>query len=242
LDVRYSGSGVQFQTVEGTLTENNDQDMDWVEIDHMGHPLINQVRLIYENSFEESERREFHAFVSRYSERTVQHAGYLYALVHEEQVVGITAFTVFARTAMIHLSIIATHRERRGQGFGASLLALTMNVGQQWLAERGHPCAGMVWEVERIAAASTETERAIRQKRVAFYEKAGGQIIGDFILPPLRPGQPALDLTVMYRPVFTHAPVPITEIVETVCREAYTLPDDHPGYHTIRATWEQRKS
>ena len=198
--------------------------MEWVEIDHMGHPLLDQVRLIYECPFEESERREFHAFVSRYSERTLEHAGYLYALVEQEQVVGITAFTVFERTAMIHLSIIATHHERRGQGIGVALLTLTMNIGQAWFADRRLTCTGMVWEVERIAAAATETERAIRQKRVAFYEKSGGQIIGDFTLPPLRLGQSSLELTVMYRPVLTHAPVPITEIVKPYAAKPTTCP------------------
>jgi GNAT superfamily N-acetyltransferase len=230
-----------FQTDEGHLADNWNQDLEWVEINHMGNPLLDQVQVIYENSFPESERREFQVFVSRYLERMVQHAGYLYALIQEAQVVGITAFSVFARTGMIHLSIIATHQERRGQGLGAALMTLTMDMGQRWFADRGQNCIGMVWEVERIEAARTETERAVRQKRVAFYEKAGGQLIGDFTLPPLRPGQPALDLTVMYRPASAHMPIPITEIVETVCREAYTLPDDHPGYHTIRATWERRK-
>ncbi|MEO8608772.1 MAG: GNAT family N-acetyltransferase [Chloroflexota bacterium] len=237
----YSGEWCPFSSGEGNLTDNINRVLTWVEITNMQHPLLNQVQLIYESSFVEAERREFHDLVSRYSDRTVEHAGYLYALIQDAQVVGITAFSVFARTSMIHLSIIATRQNQRKRGLGGVLMDFTINNGQVWLADRRQSCLGMVWEVERIEASPTETERAIRQKRVAFYEHSGGHLIGDFTLPPLRPGQQALDLTVMYRPPPANMPMPITEIVETVCREAYDLPDNHPAYLSIRQTWEQRK-
>jgi GNAT superfamily N-acetyltransferase len=220
------------------LTANN---WDAVEINHLHHPLLDQVKYIYETSFPPKERREFHVFINRYSERSPQHAGYLYALVQARQVVGITAFSVFARTGIINLSIIAAHPDMRGQGIGGALLNLTMTEGVAWFTDRGQACAGMVWEVEQVEAAENEAERAERIRRIGFYEKSGGQLIGDFTLPPLRPGQPELYLTVMFRPAVDNRAVPIDAIVETVCRETYTLPDDHPGYSTIRETWERRQ-
>lgn len=219
------------------MTANN---WDAVEINHLHHPLLDQVKYIYETSFPPKERREFHAFISRYSERSPHHAGYLYALVGAGQLVGITAFTVFARTGIIHLSIIAAHPDMRGQGIGSALLNLTMTEGGAWFTDRGQACAGMVWEVEQVEAAASEAERAERIRRIGFYEKFGGQLIGDFTLPPLRPGQPSVYLTIMFRHAAEKGAVPIDDIVETICREAYTLPDDHPGYTTIREGWERR--
>ena len=62
------------------------------------------------------------------------------------------------------ISYLAISPERRGQGYGGELLGL---LGRRFA---GH---ALVVEVESPAAAKSEGDRALRERRIRFYQRAG---------------------------------------------------------------------
>lgn len=92
-----------------------------------------------------------------------------FLLMHGEEELGY-AICAFNGDHVL-VSFIAVSKEKRGMGLGTSLLSM--------LIARYPECWGIVLEVEEPAKALSVADRAVREKRISFYEKAGFRLVPD---------------------------------------------------------------
>lgn len=82
------------------------------------------------------------------------------------------AFTMADSDAhMLLLDYFAVCEEARGKGYGGEALALLKENCTEW--------DGIIFEVEDDESAESESEKMLRQRRIAFYEKNGVEMTNE---------------------------------------------------------------
>jgi GNAT superfamily N-acetyltransferase len=100
---------------------------------------------------------------------------------------------------------IALDPSARGRGQGALLL----HKAKEWLRLHCEGLRGIVLEVERVEDARSEEERALREKRVAFFRAQGVTLLTHgYVQPPAREGHPPVPLSLYWLPVGEPRPDP----------------------------------
>ncbi len=101
---------------------------------------------------------------------------------------------------VVFLVYLALASGRRGQGEGRAVLEAAWSAGVQALASRGRAARGLVWEVDPPETAPDAAERAVRERRLRFFERAGGvQLPRPYLQPPVGRDPAPLPMRLMYR-------------------------------------------
>ena len=202
--------------------------------------LIRQVQWIFEQSFPEEERDPFENMLQAIQRR--EQAGpeecencHFQVAVEEGQAAGASFFNYYPQTRMGFIAYLAVHPSRRNGGLGARLYRhLVGCVAAE--ARTSGPAVGVVFEVEVPELGKDAAERALRQRRIGFYQRNGALVVPNLslIAPPMGSGLPEMPYKIMLHPLEgAHLPLgkhEIEAVVETVLGFSYGLPPDSPYY------------
>jgi GNAT superfamily N-acetyltransferase len=179
-----------------------------LELSQCESEIINQALALYELSFPPAERdpaEGIAASIQRVKEVDVRR-GYVphhFATLQDGQVTGISFYGYFCQARLGFLYYLAVDPAQRGQGLGGWLFRKTAaQLSADASACQGEPPRGLVWEVERPVDAETPDEHSLRQRRIAFYERQGAQLLEglDFLAPPLGEDLPPVRYHIMFLP------------------------------------------
>ncbi len=184
------------------------------EVVSLSDAALLQIKEIYTNSFPPEEQLGDWFFTqgleSRASEpRPGWPVFHLLVAEDEGRVGGFAAANYFATEGdgspinlgfLVYLAVDAAGRSR---GTGALLYAGTLAQLALDAQFRGRELTGMAFTVERPDAATSETERVQRERRIAFYLRQGASLLAsvDYENPPLHEGDDPIPLHLMYHPV-----------------------------------------
>jgi len=171
------------------------------EMTDLDTPLGREALAIYEQAFPESERDSVEHIAAALKnvdpETAVSH---FRALVDEGAVVGFTYFSSYKEYYLGYLKFIAVRAELRGKRYGPILLKDALRqLRADGRRATGWPYLGLVLEVERPETAENEEDRALRERRIRFYQRNSAVMIEnlDYVAPPVAPGQPSLPFHLM---------------------------------------------
>ena len=119
--------------------------------------------------------------------------GYGFCLgLHEKAgLAGYAVFVLCEETGCARLDYFAILKDRRGQGLGHLAFPLFLSYFKEGLPG----IEGLYIESERVLAAENETQRRIRERRIAFYRSCGCE------MTKLRSVLFGVDYSVLYRPI-----------------------------------------
>ena len=162
------------------------------------HPLLPELKAIYQEAFEEDERVNFEE-LSNSAGRHEAGVDYgLVALMLADQPAGLAAWAYETDLNIGYIRYVAVRAGQRGQGLGGRLWQNVMSqIEAQALRAQGSRPRLVVWEIRDAADAPSEEERQHRLRRQRFYERLQGQATFAYICPPVRAGQPELRLLLM---------------------------------------------
>lgn len=132
----------------------------------------------------------------------------------------------------VYLLYLVVDPAQRGKHIGTQLFEAAWRAGQRAMKQRGIHPKGYLWEVEIPALARTSRERALRQKRIHFYEHAGARVLHRrYTMPPVD-GVHTLPMHIMFRPAL-HAVAAIDHdeyhaLVESMYAEKYAVMNHIP--------------
>jgi GNAT superfamily N-acetyltransferase len=150
------------------------------------------------------------------------------AVAGEEEILG---FALAHHVSTIHLgylAYLAVTESQRGLGLGA---ALWSSVLAEWGRLGASAPHWLFLEVERPEVAESAADRALRERRIGWYERFGCQRIhADFQAPPLGPGLPIVPYWVLVRPLRDPdlSPLSVRNALTDIYREIYGLAENHP--------------
>ena len=132
---------------------------------HVQELNLTEIREIYyshmQEAFPQSELRPY----ANIEMLTLKGNYICYGLYEEDKLL---AYAYFSRTADGKYSLLdyyAVLKELRGTGIGSRFFPL--------LSEKMHDMDGVLIEVESVESTDKEDEKALRRRRIAFYEKNG---------------------------------------------------------------------
>jgi hypothetical protein len=138
--------------------------------------------------------------------------------------VGVATAHVLKAPPAIFLVYLAMAKHARGAGGGRALFECTWQLGAARLNEEGSRAIGMIWEVDDPVEVQDEVERSVRDRRIAFFKRLGGDLLPrDYMQPPVD-GVAAVPMRLMYRPAPGGQSVgnpPIEALVRAIYFEKY---------------------
>lgn len=166
---------------DSTKDEASNFKFTWIEADHW----LQDQRWwdIYLNSFPENERDTKEQIHSAVTQGLAQIGRFCLNNVTQ----AITVIYSFSALPITYLHYFAIDRSFRGQGVGGKLLQNLISYADQLNIQRHNKSMGLLWEIEDPLAATSEQERELRLRRVAFYEKQNAFLLPKpFIQPPIQ--------------------------------------------------------
>ena len=164
----------------------------FILITNQDHAYYEAAREIYNASFADDERVPFDALVRWLAADDWQSA--LGVLVDVGKVVAMGSVVFFADYRMGYLPYLAVRDGLRGRGYGQTLVASLLD----WVRERSQKTTGQAprltfWDVRDPEETNREAEKVIRQRRIEFYRRLGGEVLPiAYTYPPVAEGQPAV--------------------------------------------------
>jgi GNAT superfamily N-acetyltransferase len=156
---------------------------------------------LYEQAFPEAERDPVAHIAASLKQADPEGAvSHFHVLLEQETVVGFTYFSTYKAYYLGYLKFIAVRADLRGKRYGPILLRDALRqVRADGRRATGWPYLGLVLEVERPEAAETTEDRALRERRIGFYQRNGAVMLEglDYIAPPVAPQQPSLPFHLM---------------------------------------------
>ncbi|MFN2284518.1 MAG: GNAT family N-acetyltransferase [Anaerolineae bacterium] len=152
---------------------------------------------LYETAFPPSERMlvSFYLCLLREKRDGLHQHHHLLSVQREGVFVGLAHYVVVAEHHLAWLWMFAVTPEARNQGVGAAIYG---EVVQRLPAGT----VAMLIEVERPDLAHTEVERALAERRIAFYRRQGALLLeGVHYVQSVGPHQPPLPMHVMLHPL-----------------------------------------
>jgi GNAT superfamily N-acetyltransferase len=176
-------------------------DADIRSVDDLDIPLAREALAIYEQAFPEAERDPIEHIAAALKNADPETAvSHFRVLVDEGAVVGFTYFSSYKEYYLGYLKFIAVRAELRGKRYGPVLLKDALRqLRLDGRRATGWPYLGLILEVERPETAENAEERALRERRIGFYQRNGAVMIEnlDYVAPPVAPGQPSLPFHLM---------------------------------------------
>lgn len=196
----------------------------------LGSSLADYLKPIYQASFPPAEQVDFAGFIERIDKGTEQ----LFVAWLADKPVGF-AVTMRLEGVNAHLlGYIAVDERARNQGIGGKLLDFLADT----LSMPGN-ASGVIFEAEAIECGQPE-ERALRKRRIDFYQRHGAQIIEcapNYRGPDLSgPGE--VRYTLLWIPLAQDdkAPSgqPLHDLVQALLVQGYQLEDGDPFVKAVR--------
>lgn len=129
-----------------------------------------QVRRIYEDSFLPLERVPFDQMLAS----VVSGREFMLILEEGETVLGFALLRWLVELKMLYLEFIAVDRSDRGRGYGGRILRRIIELAQ---ARPG--ILGVILEVDSPDDEVEEEEKAVRLRRMQFYQRHGAELVED---------------------------------------------------------------
>lgn len=186
----------------------------FVQIQDSQHADFPAVVALYEEAFPPSEKVASSAIAERVDREIYQ----LFVGYEATQVVFMAMFYPMRESEFVLLAYIATHRDYRGQGIGATFLRESVNRLQReakyLLIEAEDPSCG--------------EDKALRQRRVNFYRRIGARTMEGvkFVLPALSREPPA-EMVLMVAPTYQGGRLP-GSLVRQLMTQLYVEGYDRP--------------
>ncbi|MBF5043041.1 GNAT family N-acetyltransferase [Aggregicoccus sp. 17bor-14] len=118
---------------------------------------------------------------------------------------GLAVLHLLQDPDVVFLVYLALAPGVRGQGRGGALLEAAWREGAAALAAQGRVARGLVWEVDPPETAPDAAERAVRERRLRFFTRAGAQPLPTaYLQPPLAAGAGPLPMRLLYRAATAH--------------------------------------
>ncbi len=151
---------------------------------------------IYEDSFPLSER-DSKEIILKAVENNLAIAG-SYQL--QDLTVAIVVFYCLDAPdlSFIFLNYIAIGRAGRNQGLGARLFQSLILQIKTMNAAKTRQYQAIIWEVEEPGEAGPDVELQLRRRRLAFYERLGGQYFQYLFMQPPIDGMTIIPMRLMY--------------------------------------------
>lgn len=142
---------------------------------------------------------------------------------------------------VVFLVYLALASERRGQGEGRAVLEAAWSAGARALAQQGREARGLLWEVDPPETAPDAAERALRERRLRFFERAGGvQLPRPYLQPPVGTDPAPLPMRLMYRAAPGQPATPDAEaLVRAMYAQKYGAVNGLPEAQ-LQTLWAQR--
>jgi len=169
---------------------------------------------IYEDSFPASEREPQNVIL----ESILRGVGMAFRARRGGITFGLATTHVLKNPPAVFLVYLAVARAERSRGTGGELLKSAWESGAVHLSAQGLQPLGLVWEVDPPEADAVDAEA--RRRRVAFFQRHGGQLLDRPYLQPPVNGTTPIPMSLMFRPGEGEGP-PTPETVEALTRAIY---------------------
>jgi ribosomal protein S18 acetylase RimI-like enzyme len=203
--------------------------INFAQLTHVERDRVEPLRAIYFEAFPPSERGDFSNWLNEIEEG----ARWLFLAEVQRKIVGFATILPWVTDNTHLLEYLAIAIDHRGHHFGSQLLkyiAKTMQVLGK--------ADGIFWEVESDEY-GTDAERILRQRRIAFYHRNGGQLVDcapRYLVPNLIGGEP-LEMKIMWLPLREGAPplrgTRLRECVMASYVRDYGLATNDPLLHKV---------
>jgi hypothetical protein len=169
---------------------------------------------IYGDSFPANEREPPEVIL----ESVLRGVGMAFRTRREGVTVGLATIHLLKDPAAVFLVYLAVARGERNRGAGGELLQGAWESGAARLCAQGLQPLGLLWEVDPPQSAAGDSD--VRRRRVAFFQRHGGQLLGRSYLQPPVDGIAAVPMTLMFRPAEGET-TPTAETVDALVRALY---------------------
>ena len=175
---------------------------------------------LYQDSFPANEREPREVILA-----TVEReAGFVLRARAGTSTVGLAVAHLLRKPAAIFVVYLAVDPTWRSRHLGTAILNAVDGVGTERLASQGLEPIGMVWEIDDPGDDVPGAEHAIRLRRRAFFERAGGRPLDVRYTQPPVDGRTPVRMQLMFRPRAT-AGLPdrtaATELIRAIYFEKY---------------------
>jgi GNAT superfamily N-acetyltransferase len=164
-------------------------------------PLGQEALAIYEQAFPEAERDSVENIAASLKNTAPEtDVSHFRVLLDQGAVVGFSYFSSYKEYYLGYLKFIAVRAELRGKRYGPVLLQDALRqLRIDGRRATGWPYLGLILEVERPEAAENEEVRALRERRIKFYQRNGAVLLENlnYVAPSVAPGQPSLPFHLM---------------------------------------------
>lgn len=195
-------TGKRWEPEEGNLgqKETTENGLRIVDISDPSTQDFEAAMAIYASSFPDGERvtaDELRAGMLELAQSAYHH---FWVVKSEDAVVGLAVFEYLAEHNLGYLGYIAVDAGQRGNGTGAWLFNRVRCQIVRDARDNGHTSpVGLCAEVERVEDATTEAERTMRARRIAFYCRLGGASLPiAYLVPPLKPDGAELRFNLLF--------------------------------------------
>lgn len=140
---------------------------------------------------------------------------------------GLATTHVLKEPAAVFLVYLAVAPAERKRGAGAALFQYAWQSGSDRLIGLNLQPAGMVWEVDPVPSIGGEVDAAeaeVRRRRIAFFQRCGGQLLPQRYLQPPVDGIAAVPMMLMFLPAEgERSPTPetVADLVKAIYFEKY---------------------
>jgi hypothetical protein len=169
---------------------------------------------IYEDSLPASEREPREAILLSIS----REVGMAFRVRRQGVTLGLATTHLLKDPAAVFLVYLAVARGERNLGVGGVLLQGAWESGAVRLRAQGLQPLGMVWEVDPPQLSAGDADA--RQRRIAFFQRNGGQLLERSYLQPPVDGIAAVPMKLMFRSAEGEG-TPTAETVDALVRAIY---------------------
>lgn len=169
---------------------------------------------IYDDAFASNER-EPPAVILTSITRGV---GMALRIRRQETTFGLATVHLLMQPAAVFLCYLAVARGDRSHGIGGELLGRAWEAGADRLRSQGRQPIGLIWEVDPPEPLATDADARVR--RVAFFERHGGQLLELPYLQPPVDGISTVPMRLMFKPT-TGVGQPSSDVVNALVQAIY---------------------
>jgi GNAT superfamily N-acetyltransferase len=169
---------------------------------------------IYEDSFPAVEREPADVILNS----ILRDVGMALRARHAGVTFGLATTHILKNPPSVFLVYLAVDQSQRGLGTGGELLRNAWEFGAARLSQQGLSPVGLVWEVDSPDINAEDAEA--RRRRVAFFQRHGGQLLARPYLQPPVNGPTAIPMSLMFRPA-EGSGLPTQQLVEDLTRAMY---------------------
>jgi len=175
----------------------------------------NTWRRIYKDSFPANEREPLEAIL----ESVQREVGMAFRARGPEGTLGLATTHLLKNPAAVFLVYLAVDQRERSRGIGGELLQCAWKSGATHLRANGLQPLGLIWEVDPPQPVGNDADT--RRRRIAFFQRHGGQLLERPYLQPPVDGVAAVPMKLMFRPAASGGPL-TSETIEALVRAIYS--------------------